>query len=330
MSFVANTAVRNQGRRGSFGMALQAEPGKYVPPTHFIRETGGSGYLPDDLERVSQAFRGTAFESPAEYAGTDYQGKSLNFEATAGDVSLMLQAMYGDPDGTGLITPADQTQWSDYFPLHPFSAQWNVPGAGNVQITDGQLHELTLTVPEQRTEYVTGTMNFHAGRGLWHPEGAPLNGFAPVPAVVPAYTGGFGRLDHSVTINGTKYCPDGTSTARFYNPVDPLPACGPYVSGFAPGEQPMGVEFQMGWGRPIREILEAARDKTFVDYVWRLASGGPADGSAPTRIIEVTAKAQISAREVPVGPGRVRTTATFRARTQTPGVSPFKILVKSA
>ncbi|MBB5234474.1 hypothetical protein [Deinococcus budaensis] len=326
MTFVANTASRNQGRRGHLGLALQASPGTFLPPTHYLRLTGGSGFLPDDLERMSQAFRGTAFEAPAERAGTDYQGRSVNFEASAADLVMMLKANMGMPDAQGVITPVDSTQWDNFFPLPAISGQWFVPGAGHVQFTDGQLHELTLTVPEQRTEMVTGTANFHAGRAVLHPEGEA--GFTPAAAVIPSYTGAFGRLHHSVKIAGVTYSPDGASTARFYNPVEPLPATGEYVDGFAPSEQPIGVEFGMAWGRPIPSILEASRTKAFLSYVWRLASGGTE--AAPANLIEVTASVQVTAREVPVSPGRVRTTATFRARTQTPGVSPFSITVKAA
>lgn len=321
MIFTANTAIRNQGRRGHFGMALQAEPGTYVPPTHFLRETGGSGFLPDDLERMSQAFRGNAFENPAEYAGSDYQGRSVTTEATAADVILALKAMFGTPDAQGVITPVDSTQWAEYFPLTAFSGQWYVPGAGHVQITDGQLHEMLLTVPEQRTEYVTAQYSFHAAQGIRHPEGAPLNGFAPVAPVIPGYSGGLGRLEHTVTIGGVAYIPDSTSTARLYNPVEPLPANGEFVSGFAPSEQPIGAEFGMSFARPVEAILGLAKSKAFTTLVWKLAVGS-------TKLIEITAQVQVSAREVPVSPGRVRTTATLRARNQTPGVSPFSIKTK--
>lgn len=325
MAFTPNIATRNQGRRGHFGVGLQAQPGTFVPPTNFLRETGGSGFLPDDLEVMSQAFRGTSFESPAERAGTDYQGRSVNFEASVADVILLLRAQFGAPDGSGVITPQDQTQYADFFPLPCVSGQWMVPGAGHVQFTDGQFHELTLTVPEARTELVTGTAAFHAAKAVLYPEGAA--GFTPATPVIPAYTGGLKRLDHSVKIGGTTYVPDGASTARLYNPVDPLPATGEYVSGFAPADGPIGAEFGMGWGRPIPAILEAARTKAFVPYVWRLAIVGGGTELAPAKLIEITASCQVSAREVPIAPGRVRTTATFRARAQTPGVSPFTIKV---
>ncbi|MDV6376247.1 hypothetical protein [Deinococcus arenicola] len=319
MTFIANTGTRNDGRKGHFGIAAQTEPGLYVPPTNYLRETGGTGYMPDELERMSQAFRGTSFESPAEYAGTDYMNRSVPTEATVNDVALALKLMYGQPDVSSIITPQDATQWSPNFPLQPFSGQWRVPGAGHVQFRDAQLYELTLTVPEARTEFVGAVMNFHAAWALHHPEGAPIAPFTPAVPVIPGYSGGLGRNDHTFTFDGVAYCPDGTSVARFYNPVDGLPACGETIPGFGPGTDPIGVEFQFGFNRPLPNLLAASKSKAFIPVVWKLERAG--------KVIEVTASVQVSAREVPVAAGRVRTTATVRARAQTPGVSPFSIKV---
>lgn len=324
MSFTANAVPRNDGRKGHFGIAAQAEPGKYVPPTNYLRETGGTGSLPDHLERVSQAFRGTSFESPAEYAGTDFMSRSVPGEATVADAALLLSLMYGEPDGTSIITPQDATQWADNLPLPPFSGQWRVPGAGWTQFRDAQAYELTLTVPESRTEFVSANLAFHAAWAKWYPEATtfPVDTYTPATPVIPGYSGGLGRLDHTVTFDGTAFCPDGASVARFYNPVEGLPACGEFVPGFAPGTDPIGVEFQFGFNRPLPNLLAADKSKAFIPVVWKLERAG--------KIIEVTATTQVSAREVPVAAGRVRTTATLRARAQTPGVSPFSIRVVTA
>lgn len=324
MTFIANTVTRNDGRKGSIGIAAQAAPGTYVPPTNFLRETGGTGALPDHLERVSQAFRGTSFESPAEYAGTDYMSRNVPGEATVSDAALLLRLMYGEPDGTNVITPQDATQWADNFALPAFSGQWRVPGAGWTQFRDAQAYELTLTVPESRTEFVSANLSFHAAWAKWFAEGStfPVEGFTPATPVIPGYSGGLGRLDHTVSFDGAAFCPDGSSVARFYNPVEALPACGEYVPGFAPGTDPIGVEFQFGFNRPMPNLLTAMRDKTFIPVVWKLERAG--------RLIEVTASVQVSAREVPVAAGRVKTTATLRARSQTPGVSPFSIKIITA
>lgn len=316
-TFTPNTFARNDGKKGSFGVALQDNPKVYVPPTNFLRITGGGDLLPAALERTSQAFRGTAFETPADYAGRDWMGKTIPGEATIADLKLLLTSMFGAPDAQGVITPQDAHQWDENFLMQPLSGQIRIPGAGHVQIRDAQLKELSVVVPEQRTEYVTFSASMDAAWSLWHPEGAPRDNFAPVAPVIPAYGGGLGRLDHTVKLGGKSYCPDGSSTARFYNPVEALPACGEQIPGFAPGAEPMGVEFQMGFNRPMPEILQASEDKSFLDYTWTLSRNGG--------LIEVTAKVQVSAREVPLAAGRVRTTATFRARAQTPGVSPFSI-----
>lgn len=319
MSFVANTFVRNDSRKDSLGVALQAEPKVYAPPTNFLRITGGVDLMPTYLERQSQAFRGTAFETPAEYAGTDWLGKNVTMEATVADLKLLLTHMFGTPDAQGVITPQDATQWDKNFVMQPLSGQARVTGAGHVQFRDAQTRELTLTVPENRTDFVTAAASMDAAYAVFHPENAPLDGFAPVVPVIPGYSGGLGRLDHKVTFQGQDYCPDGTSTARFYNPVEALPACGETIPGFAPGTDPMGVEFQMGFNRPLPELIDASKTKAFLDYVWKLERNGG--------LIEVTAKVQVSAREFSTGPGRKRTTATFRARAQTPGVSPFTVKV---
>jgi hypothetical protein len=75
--------------------------------------------------------------------------------------------------------------------------------------------------------------------------------------------------------------------------------------------------------------MEASRTKAFFTYVWKLFTVGSGTLLAPDKLFEITASVQVTAREVPVAPGRVRTTATFRARAQTPGVSPFTIKVKN-
>ncbi|WP_412027920.1 hypothetical protein [Deinococcus yunweiensis] len=323
MTFTANAVPRNQGRGGHFGMAAQAEPGTYVPPTNYVRETGGSGFLPDVLERQSQAFRGSVFEAPADYAGTDYQGRSVTVEASIADLMLFMKLMFGTPDAGGIITPANDTQWADYLPEPAFSGQWYVPGAGHVQITDGQLHELQLTVPEARTEFVTAQLSFHAIKAVHHPQGAPVGGFTPAVPVIPGYTGGLGRLEHTVSINNVLYVPDGTSMVRLYNPVEPLPANGEFIGGFAPSEQPVGAEFQLGFPKPIPAIVAlGGAGKAFVPVSWKLQVSA-------TKLIEITAQCQVTAREVPVSPGRVRTTATLRARQQTVGTTPLTITVKN-
>lgn len=317
--FTPNTFIRNDSRKDSLGVALQDQPKVYKPPTHFLRMTGGVDLMPAYLERQSQAFRGTSFETPAEYAGTDWLGKSVTMEATIADLVLYLRHMFGDPDAQGVITPQDTTQWDNNFVMRPLSGQARVTGAGHVQFRDAQTRELTVTVPEQRTDFVTASANMDAAWSQYHPEGAPVDGFTPVVPVIPGYSGGLGRSDHTVTFQGEKYCPDGTSTARFYNPVEALPACGEQIPGFGPGTDPMGVEFQMGFNRPLAALIEASKTKAFLDYVWKLELNGG--------LIEVTAKVQVSARELSTGAGRKRTTATFRARAQTPGVSPFTIRV---
>lgn len=309
--------TRNDGRKGHLGIAPQVNPSAYVAPTNYLRQTGGTGALPDHLDRQSQAFRGTSFESPAEYAGTDYMSRSTTGEATIADTKLMLQLLFGTPDAQGVITPQDATQFDANYPLQPFSGQWRVPRGGYTQFRDAQLYELTLTVPEARTEFVTAAASFHAAWAKWWPENVAPGDFTPAVPVIPSYSGGLGRLDHKVKFNGVEYAPDGASSARFFNPVEALPAVGEYVSGFAPGTDPIGVEFQMNFNSPIPDLLLAARDKTVLPYVWTLARNGG--------LIEVTAQVQVSAREVPVAPGRVRTSATFRARATTPGVSPFTI-----
>lgn len=322
MVFTPNTVARNQGRRGHFGIAAQVEPDLYVPPTNFLRETGGTGWLPDDLDRMSQAFRGNSFENPADYAGTDYLSRSVTTEATIADLLLLVPLLYGAPGAGGVITPTDATQWADYFPNPAFSAQWHVPGAGHVQVTNGQLQELNLTVPEQRTEFVTAALTFHGGVAVRHPEGAPLNGFVPVVPVVPGYAGGLGRFEHTFTLGGTAYIPDSTSTARLFNPVAPLPATGPTGTLFAPADDPIGAEFAMTFARPVSAILELGKSKAFSTLVWKLQVSA-------TKLLEITAAVQVTARTIDVAPGRVRMPVTFRARNQTPGVAPFTVTVKN-
>lgn len=309
--------TRNDGRKGHLGIAAQVNPGAYVAPTNYLRQTGGTGAMPDHLDRQSQAFRGTSFESPAEYAGTDFMSRSTTGEATIADTKLMLQLLFGAPDAQGVITPQDATQFDANYPLQPFCGQWRAPGAGWTQFRDGQLYELTLTVPESRTEFVTAAASFHAAYAKWFPENVASGDFTPAVPVIPAYSGGLGRLDHKVSFDGVEYAPDGSSSARFFNPVEALPAVGEYVAGFAPGTDPIGVEFQMAFNRPLPNLLAASRSKAFIPYVWTLSRNGG--------LIEVTAQVQVTAREVPIAAGRVKTTATFRARASTPGVSPFSI-----
>lgn len=318
-----NTPVtRNDGRKASMGFALQAEPKIYTPPTNFVRLTGGGDLLPAWLERQSQAFRGTAFETPADYAGQDWMGKNPTGEATIDDVALFLEHMYGAPDGTTkIITPQDATQWDTNFVMRPLSGQIRIPGLGYVKVRDIQTRELTLTVPESRTDFVSWSAQMDAASSDYRADGA-LGDFVPVAPIIPSYNGGLGRLDHSFTLAGQAYCPDGTSTARFYNPVEALPACGEEIPGFAPGQDPIGVEFSTTFNRPMGTLIDASKTKAFLDYTWKLERAG--------KLIEVTARVQVSAREIPVGAGRVRTTATFRARAETPGVSPFTVKVQTA
>ena len=319
--------ARNDGRLFNLGIALQAVAGQYTAPTNWLRALNPGNLLPELLERRSSALMGTPFELPAEAAGNSFLSRAINGEATVRDLGLMLTSMFGTPNvATSIITPSLTQAWNDNFLMQPLSAQAYIPNAGTVQVIDAQIADLTVTVPEATTDNVTYAATMSAGQVVRHPDGAPLNGFAPaaMPPQDLTVSGGkiLGRIDHALIVGGQGYCPSGTSVVRFYNPIVPLPYCGANIPGFGAGTDPVGVELQFAFNKPIESVLAASESKAFLPATWRLARAGS--------IIEVTGNFQVSAREVSVAPGRLTMPVTLRARAQTTGDVPFSIKVISA
>ncbi|GGR16794.1 phage tail tube protein [Deinococcus ruber] len=312
-AFVPNTAAVNDGRFGWLALALQTAPNTFVPPTVFLRENGGSGVKPDYLERMDDYFALSRFEAPALAAGYDIK-MTWSGELAPAEYSFLMQAIFGAAV-TGTITPSSATQWAPYLPLPAICGQWFVPTQGLLQFLDAQLYDLTITIPSDRTKNATYTATAQACTGTFVKIGDTDPGVTPVTPVVPAYGQGLFNGSGVITIGGTAVIPDGDVTIKFMNPVDPLPAVGLTIPGFAPSTNPISMELSTKFNGNQNVILEASRGKGFLTVVYTL------NGKA------ITMNAQVTAFAPPIGPGRVVTDATFRARSATPGAAPFTVAI---
>jgi len=316
-TFTPNTAPLNDGRVDWLALGLQAQPGTAVAPTRFLRLTGITGVHPDQLERVDTYMAGSRFEGPAQYAGSDLK-MTWTGEISSADLDFLLGAMYNAPVA-GVITPGGSTQWAPFFPSPCVCGQAFVATAGTLEFMDLQIMDLTITVPVDRTKNATFSASVQAASGTFHP--LTETAFVPVTPVFPAYLQTLGQINQVLTLGtgGTavNLISDSDLTVHFMNPMDPLPASGEFIPGFAPSTNPIGVEITARFNGTQQTLLAAKKSKVFLDLTWTLGAK------------KVPMHAQITAYTLPVAPGRVVTDATFRARSRTPGEAPFTILAAS-
>jgi len=310
-TFVPNTTPVNDGRFGWLGVALQAEPGKYTAPTNFMRENGGSGVKPDFLKRMDDYFALSRFEAPAVPAGYDLKFTWTGTLAPA-ELTLFLTAMFGEAVAT-VITPSNANQWAAFLPLPAVCGQWFVPTQGLLQFVDAQIMDLTITIPTDRTKNATFSATVQACTGTFVKIGDTDAAVTPATPVIPAYGQAYFAGSGVFAIGGVNVIPDGDVTLHFMNPLDPLPAVGLTIPGFAPGTAPITAEITTRFNGNQNALLEADRSSSMLAVTYTLGS----------KVIALNA--QISAFGVPVAPGRVITDATFRARSSTPGSAPFTV-----
>jgi hypothetical protein len=313
MPFTANTAPVNDGRFGWLGLALQTVPNTFLAPTLFLRENGGSGIKPDFLKRMDDYFALSRFEAPAVSAGYDLKF-TWNGELSPAELDFFLQAMFGQPT-TGTIAPSSSTQWAPYLPLPAVSGQWFVPTAGLLQFTDAQIMDLTLTIPVDRTKNATYTATAQACTGTFVKIGDTDAMVTPATPVIGAYGQGYFNGNGVLSVGGTTLIPDADVTLHFMNPLDPLPASGLTIPGFAPSTNPITAELTTKFNGGQNALLDADRAASILPVVYTLG----------TKVFNLNV--QISAFTIPVAPGRIITDATFRARSSTPGSNPFTITV---
>jgi len=313
MPFTANTAPVNDGRFGWLGLALQTAPNTFLTPTIFLRENGGSGIKPDFLKRMDDYFALSRFEAPAAYAGYDLKF-TWNGELSPAELNFFLQAMFGAPVAT-VTTPSSSTQWAPYLPLPAVSGQWFVPTAGLLQFVDAQIMDLTLTIPVDRTKNATYTATAQACTGTFVKIGDTDALVTPATPVIGAYGQGYFNGNGVLSVGGTTLIPDADVTLHFMNPLDPLPASGLTIPGFAPSTNPITAELTTKFNGGQNALLDADRGATILPVVYTLG----------TKVFNLNA--QISAFTIPVAPGRIITDATFRARSSTPGSNPFTITI---
>jgi len=311
--FTAGAAPLNDGRLDYLALGLQTQPGAAVALTRFLRLTGITGVNPDQLERVDTYLAGSRFEGPAQYAGTDIK-MTWTGELSAADLDFLLAAMY-NAAVAGVITPGGATQWAPYFPSPCVCGQAFVATAGTLEFIDLQIMDLTITVPVDRTKNATFSATVQAASGTFHP--ITETAFVPVTPVFPAYMQTLSILNQKLTLGtgGTAVdlVSDSDVTVHFMNPMDPLPASGEFIPGFAPSTNPIGVEITASFNGTQQTLLAAKKSKVFLDLSWTLGTK------------KVPMHVQSTAYELPVGPGRVVTRATLRARSRTPGEAPFTI-----
>ncbi|WP_407540229.1 hypothetical protein Q0M94_02165 [Deinococcus radiomollis] len=311
-AFVPNTTPVNDGRFGWLGLALQAAPNTFLPPTNFLRENGGSGIKPDFLKRMDGYFALSRYEGPAYQAGYDLKF-TWTGELSPAELTLFLQAMFGAPV-TNVTTPGSSTQWAPYLPLPALCGQWFVPTAGLLQFVDAQIMDLTITIPMDRTKNATYSATAQACTGTFVKIGDTDATVTPAVPVIPAYGLTYFNGSGVLSVGGVNLIPDGDVTLHFMNPLDPLPAAGLTIPGFAPSTNPIAAELTTKFNGGQNALLDADRSAAFLPVTYTLG----------TKVI--TLNAQISAFTIPVAPGRIITDATFRARSTTPGSPPFSIL----
>lgn len=320
-AFTAWNAVAPDHNNGFFALALQDTPGVFKEPNIILRETGGTGFLPDETPIVPGFFSGTQFEPAGQAGASGYDSRTVNVELDARTIAVGLRMMFGEPvvaAGVGTITPYSNRQWAAYFPARSFSGYWYVPTIGYVKITDGQLYMLQATVPDG-DGIITGQLGFHAANAEYVAADSP--GFA-VPAIaVPDFVGGFTRSDASLVLNGVTEAFEGGITLNVNRPIDPGARLGRFTGNYKPGSAYVNAEVQttLTGGRP--DMIKRRNERDLKPLEMRFQQGDPAAGGV--RISLKAPTAQIVAADAPISDGAVTTTATARAVIPNPAAKPF-------
>lgn len=212
--------------------------------------------------------------------------------------------------GVRTITPST-TLFDAFLPLTPFSGQWYVPTVGYTKITDGQLYGVSINVPESREENVTSTWNVHARNA------EIISAGTAVAIVRPNYGNLLARLHHSISLGGSAFVMDGTSSINLMNPIEALPANGELTAGFAPSADDLTFDASVSYNGGNTTLLDANDSQAVLPLEWTLTNGG--------QYLKVIGKVQVDAGQTPVAAGRVVTDATLRGVIETPGDAPFTI-----
>ncbi|MDL2342562.1 hypothetical protein QOL99_00165 [Deinococcus sp. MIMF12] len=322
-AFTPWQAVSPDHNSGFFAIAPQAEPGVFVEPTLVMRETTGTGYLPDQDTIMPRFFNGTVFEPAGQSATGSYNSRTVTVELDAPTLAAVLRMMYGDgaeAAGVRTITPLSNRQWAAHYPAQAFSGYWYVPTIGYVKITNGQFYLVVATVPED-TGLVTAVLSFHAGDYEVHY--ANEAGFT-VPAVaVPDFEGAFERGAFRLDVNGVEEAVEGGVTLTFNRPIDPGARSGNSTKSFRPGTGKVNIEVATSFtgGRP--ELLQLRDASTLVPLRFDLIQGNPAAGGV--RITVNMPTAQYVEADAPISDGPVTTAVTLRAVIPNSAAKPFTV-----
>ncbi|AZI45333.1 hypothetical protein EHF33_20705 (plasmid) [Deinococcus psychrotolerans] len=317
-AFAPWTSITNDNRAGYLLWGQQDAPAIFKPPTRFMKETGGGKVVPDYVTTEDKFFAGSLFTPQSTYQGAGFDGRTANVEMDAVTLALSMIAMFGPADGTSkVITPNGLLKWSDDLVTAGLSMDWYQPTVGHTYVTDGQLHELDVTIPQQR-DIITGTLSFHGRKAVYYAEGVTQTDYVVAAPVVPGYGLSFGRLNSYIKFGGVDLKLDGASTLKVMRPIDPLSPLGEFTAGYKPGTGNIGAEITaiVNGGRP--DLIALMKNTALTPVIFGLVNWA---GQG----VEFTMQAGVTAVDAPLQTGAVQTNLTLSAKSSAPGVVPFTI-----
>ncbi|MCP2015617.1 hypothetical protein L1280_002785 [Deinococcus sp. HSC-46F16] len=295
-----------QGNTGKIGLALMNDTTTLpAAPAITLRAKQYADPMPQYTETEEDVATGTRFGRQKFIQGVQAGNKTIVAAATLRDLPLLLQALLGAPDGTGLITPRP-TDYGALMPGQPV-AVWQAHPLMDSLFPAAQIGGLTINIPNRNNAEVSVTLNT-----------ARVNELTPpLPAFPPLVSTGVMQMLHwYLKIDDVVYKPESGSIVieqgmEAEDGAQGLDDAGKmYVLGWsANGPLTARVEFQLseagaGSAAALRALLAAARPNAATgERVQKEVETGFKIGDKDVKFTFPTA--QLIANNIPNGLGRL-------------------------
>jgi len=290
----------NLGVLGAMGVAFQTVLGTFVPPTLFLKATGGSDIQPDYVWARENFKDGNLFKNASSQAGITYQGKNVTAHANASALLFVASGMFGLPATGGIITPLAAKNWGPKAPGIPWSGEIQVPNS-SVKVTDGQWISLKLSSAGREAPF-GAEYGFHAAKV------EPLDEANLTPVVYPTDPG-FTFRDVNITYNGNGATAE-SAEITLSVAIDPLDSLNgsDFIDGFERGEGGTDCSGSFTLQTVDASLKAAYTSHTRGPVVFSLKRG--------TKEFTVTIPtAELTSYTISAGMGRIQPVVNFEAVT---------------
>lgn len=314
------------GNYGAIALALMTDLSTApAAPTHTLGVKTFADPMPKGIYTDEQIATGTKFGTDRQFQGWESGEKQITARATMKDLPVLLTAMLGTPDASGLITP----RANDYGAMMPGQplAVWQKHPLRNVLFKGAQVSGLSINFQTRQTAEMT--VRLFAG----NPE--KLTELPVLPPI--ASTGLVKFLNLCVTVDGKKYAVE-SGTLDIAQPMqaeDGARGCDEDNRAFPLGVSSNG-SLTASLSFTLSEVGAGAGGGTLTGLL-DMAEPDPATGEVSKKVVVVSLEvggkpikftfpsAEISAENIPNGLGRL--VVGLRATGTGLGVPPVTVLI---